>query len=841
MSDNVLSGYVASPKKLPSIFDAISCPANSYCEPFFAPACPRPQWQSLLEALDKRGQATLEADHERAKRMRHEDGATINPFDDLTEQTTSWALDMIPLPVSAQEWAGIEAAVKQRARLLEKILADTYGPQNLLKNGKIASELVFANPSFLHPCHGTRPPGNRYLTFYAVDMYRGSDGKFKVLSDHGANPAGLGYALENRIVMSRLFSDLYQKTQIRRLAPFFQTFHNALMKRSSLRKEEPGIVLFTPGPDSPIYFEHALLSRYLGYPLVEGQDLTVRNGKVFLKKLAGLERVEAIFRQVGDYESDPFTLRRATSSGVAGLIQVCREQNIDVVNPLGSGFIETPALQAFLPDLCREMLDEELLLANHDTWWGGRPDGLQYILNNLNQVRITPAMSRNGLEGVELSPDLSAAIAAAPAKYLASAPVTPTAIPTWDGKGVSTGSAIIRIFACATEYGFSVMPGGLAITDSDTTTLLTDCPEKLQSKDIWVLSDEPVELFSMMAGLTSIPVFKRTSDLPNRVADNLLWLGRYLERAEGLIRLLRSVFKRLSGEEKPEEVPELQFLLNILQLKNIIPKLSAPGPSFALDIHQHLHSALYRKDRAESVLSILRRVQQTARNVRDRLSIDSIRVINRMENFRETADIEPLDLLDETLFTLSSFSGLAMESMTRGLGWNFMDMGRRIERALNQAILIRIGLPLVCEDSRNTLQALLEVSDSLMTYRGRYRSSFQLAPVLDLLLADEGNPKSLVFQFNQLAGHVEQLPHQEERRFSSREERIVLEMQTAIRLFDLSAIHCGEEIAGIESLTVFLTTLEAQIKEFAEQVSAHYLTRVPSTPHYAMIVGDHSL
>lgn len=839
MNDNVQSNSIASQKKIPSIFDAISYPASSYCEPFSAPACPRPHWQSLLETLDKRGLATLESDHERAKRMRHEDGATINPFDDLTEQTTSWALDMIPLPISAQEWAGIEVAVKQRARLLEKVLADTYGPQNLLKSGKIASELIFDNPSFLHACHGTIPPGNRYLTFYALDMYRSPGGQFEVLADHGANPAGLGYALENRIVMSRLFSDLYQKTQIRRLAPFFQTFHNSLIKRSSLRKDDPGIVLFTPGPDSPIYFEHALLSRYLGYPLVEGQDLTVRNGKVFLKKLAGLDPVEAIFRQVGDYESDPFALRRATSSGVAGLIQVCREQNIDVVNPLGSGFIETPALPAYLPDLCRDLLGEELLFANRQTWWGGHLEELQYILSNIDKLHISSAMNRHA--PVDQSLDLHKTVAASPAKYLASSPVVPTAIPAWNGKGISTGSAIFRIFACATENGFSVMPGGLAITAPDTTTLLTDCPEKQKSKDIWVLSDEPVELFSMMAGLTAIPEFKRTSDLPNRVADNLLWLGRYLERAEGLIRLLRPVFKRMSGEEKPEEVPELQFLLNILQTKNIIPKLTATGSAFSLEVRQHLQNALYRKDRAESILSILRRVQQTARNVRDRLSIDSIRVINRLEIFREAADIEPLDLLDQTLFTLSSFSGLAMESMTRGLGWNFMDMGRRIERALNQAMLIRVALPLVCKDSHNTLQALLEVSDSLMTYRGRYRSSFQLAPVLDLLLADEGNPKSLAFQFNQLASHVDQLPHQDERRFASKEERTVLEMQTAIRLFDLSVIDCGKELSGITVLTTFLTTIEAQLKEFAEQVSAHFLTRVPSTPHYAMVVGNHPL
>ena len=839
MSDSLLNRSIAPQEKPPSIFDTISVQPGSYCEPFSTPACPRPHWQSLIDALDERGRATLVSDYERARRMRHEDGATINPFDDLTEQTTSWALDMIPFPISAQEWAGIEAGVIQRASLLEKILADTYGPQELLKNGQIASELIFANPNFLHACHGIRPTGNRFLTFYAVDLYRSSDGQFKVLYDHGTNPAGLGYALENRIVMSRLYSSLYHKTQIRRLAPFFQIFHRALIQRSSLRKDDPGIVLITPGPDSPIYFEHALLSRYLGYPLVEGQDLTVRNGKVFLKKMADLEPVEAIFRHITDHDSDPFALRRATSSGVAGLIQVCREQNIDIVNPIGSGFIETPALQVSLSALCRDLLGEELLLANHQTWWAGDPEGLQYILNHLSKLQISSAMHRKNL--FDHSIDLRTAIAASPAKYLGSSPVVPTTVPSWDGKGIAANNSIFRIFACATEHGFTVMPGGLAITASDTAILLKNCPEKQQSKDIWVLSDEPVELFSMMSGLTAIPEFKRTSDLPNRVADNLLWLGRYLERAEGLTRLLRAVFRRLSGEDRPEEVPDLQFLLTILQKKNIIPKPIDGGSAFTLEVHQHLKNALYRKDRAESIRSILRRVQRTARNVRDRLSVDSIRVVNRMENFRETSNVEPLELLDQTLFTLSSFSGLAMESMTRGLGWSFLDMGRRIERAMNQAILIRIGLPLVCSDSHNTLQALLEVSDSLMTYRGRYRSAFQLAPVLDLLLADEGNPKSLVFQFNQLMAHVDQLPHQEERRFASKEERSVLEMQTALRMLDLSGIDCGKESGDLESLAAFLTTIEIQLKGFAEQVSAHYLIRVPATPHYAMTRGDHSL
>jgi uncharacterized circularly permuted ATP-grasp superfamily protein/uncharacterized alpha-E superfamily protein len=824
--------------KSTSFFDMEALPENVYCEAFSGKAQPRRHWQPILSALDSKTFAELQQHHEKARHMRHEDGSTINPFDNSSERTTSWALDMIPLAIAKDEWAGIEQGVMQRAQLLEKILADTYGPQSLLKDGSIPAELIFANPNFLHSCHGIKPSGNRFLTFYAVDLYRGFDGHFRVLRDYASSPAGLGYALENRIVMSRVFSKLYHKTQIRRLAPFFQTFHRALIQRASLRKEDPGIVLFSPGPDSHIYYEHALLSRYLGYPLVEGQDLTVRNGKVFLKKLAGLEPVEAIFRHIPDLSSDPFALRRETANGVAGLIQVCREQNIDIVNPIGSGFVETPILKTFLPQLCQQLLNTDLLLENHPAWWCGNSDGLNHAIAQLQQLTVGSAMDTSAV--IDQSVDLMAEIKTNPSGYIVSAPVTPSSAPAWNLKGASQCYNVVRFFACATEKGFSVMPGGLAITAGDVETLTKGSPEQQHSKDIWVLSDKPVEPFSMLNGFHTVTEFRRSNDLPSRVADNLLWLGRYLERAEGLIRLLRAVYLRLSGEDRLDEIPELPFLLNILRTKNIIPKIAAAdkGNLFFRELMHYLHDALYRKDRSGSVVFILRRVRETARNVRDRLSADSSRALTQLEEFADNPFSDPLELLDKTLFILSAFSGLAMESMTRGLGWRFMDMGRRIERALNQALLLRIGLPEVCSNSRNTLQSLLEASDSLMTYRARYKSTFQLAPVLDLLLADESNPKSLAFQFSQIANHVKHLPNQGERRFSCAEERIALEMLTTVRLLDLTGIECGDKGPQNERLATFLTSMVALLEEFAQEISGHYLSRVPATRHYSMISGE---
>lgn len=820
-----------------SLFGSVAYPEGSYNEAFCSPGQPRDHWQLLVTTLEAKDAAALKKDDERARHMRHEDGATINPFDDPTRRSAAWDLDPVPIIFNASEWNTIETGLVQRAHLLDTILADVYGEQQLVKDGQLPVDLVFANPNYLYSCHNIRPTGNCFLPMYSADLYRAADGRFRVLRDYGAYPAGLGYALENRIVMSRIFSELYHKTQTFRLAPFFNAFHNALVKRASLSQENPGIVLLSPGPESRLYFEHALLSRYLDYPLVESQDLTVRNGKVFLKKLAGLEPVEAIFRYLSDLNSDPFALRRETASGVAGLIQVCRENNIDIVNPIGSGFVDTPALSTTLPALCKTLLGQDLLIENHPTWWCGNTEGYQYVINNLDDLTLSSALDRSD---IDIPPEeVLNRITSTPGKYLGSASINPAVAPCWNQHQMSSGYALLRVFVCATEKGYTVMPGGMAITASDSQTLYRNSPELQHSKDVWVLSDGPVEPFSLMEGFHSVDEFKRSSDLPSRVADNLLWLGRYLERTEGLVRLLRLIFSKISGEDRPQDIPELSFLLKLLRIKNIIPSPAKDAldiPLF-LELSNQLNNALCRRDGVESVGSLLGNVQRAARRVRDRLSLDSSRIINHLEDLAHSGSIDPLEFLDEILFALSAFSGLASESMTRSLGWRFMDIGRRVERAINQTNLIRIALPLICSEPRSTLETLLQISDSTMTYRSRYRSAFQLAPVLDLLLADESNPKSLAFQLSRITSHIEHLPRQRERRFAYQEERIALKMLTGVRLLELHDIHCKEENSRNEELVQFLDSTAKDLKEFSQQITGHYLTRVQTTPHFAMVPG----
>ncbi len=822
----------------PPLFGEFAFSGDAFCEAFAGVASPREHWRELLRALERIGSDQLDERQARASHMRHEDGATYNPFDDAEGRGIPWALEVIPLPITAGEWNVIETGLIQRARLLEQILADTYGPQELIKQGHLPAELVFANPNFLHACHGAQPAGDRFLTYYAADLYRGTDGRFRVLRDFGANPAGLGYALENRIVISRIFPRLYHRTQIRRLAPFFHTFRQSLVQRAALNSADPDIVLLSPGPDSRIYFEHALLSRYLGYPLVEGQDLTVRNGRVYLKKLAGLEPVECILRHIHDRDSDPFALRRTAGGGTAGLIQASRDRHVHLVNPVGSGFIETPALGIYLSALCQKILGEPLQLDNHPAWWCGTPDSLNHVLANWQRLTIGPAM--DPAASVFDTADLKAMLQSAPYRVMAQERLCASMVPAWSANGVCGRPTLFRIFACATADGFAVMPGGLAISAKDRDTLVTGKPERQQSKDIWVVSEEPVEPFSLLGSLQAVSVFRRDSDLPSRVADHLLWLGRYLERAEGLIRLLRSVFSRLAGEDRPAEIAELPFLLDLLRADKTIPPAgdgADPIPRYR-QLTQELTDALYRDDRPESVAAVINQVRQSARNVRDRLSRDSWRVINRLDDFTDAHTGDPLERLNDTLFTLSAFSGLAMESMTRGLGWRFMDIGRRVERAMNQASLIRVGLPQVCRQSPSTLESLLEIFDSIMTYRARYRASFQPAPVLDLLIMDGSNPKSLAFQVDQLAAHTEHLPSSTNGQDGNAELQLARDMREAVSRIDLTNLDCFPDNSAGADLVGGLESILSKLTAFTQQISAHYLTRVPATPHFSIISSD---
>src|SRR5262245_12579724 len=401
-----MSAHTGPTVACPGLFQGYTIPAGAYDEVFAAPGVLRTHWERVVQMLDRMGVEELTQRWEQARRLLYDNGVTYNVYGDPQGMQRPWELDAVPLVIAPEEWERLATALIQRAQVLNALLADVYGPQKLLKAGLLPPELVFAHPGFLRPCHNVQVPQERYLHLYAADLVRAPDGQWWVLADRTQSPSGAGYALENRLILSGVLSDVFYEGKVQRLALFFDALRKTLSSLAPHHRDNPRIVLLTPGPYNETYFEHAYLARYLGYTLVEGGDLTVRDTRVFLKTLAGLEPVDVIVRRQDDAFCDPLALHQESVLGVAGLVQAVRAGHVAVANALGSGWLETPALLALLPDLCRHLLSEDLKLPSVCTWWCGQPEALAYVLGHLEHVNVSaafPASTPEAVSGAMLS------------------------------------------------------------------------------------------------------------------------------------------------------------------------------------------------------------------------------------------------------------------------------------------------------------------------------------------------------------------------------------------------------------------------------------------------------
>src|ERR1700691_350937 len=529
-----------------------------YDEMSSAPGVLRPHWDVFINSLSSLGGKELAHRWQTARQRIRENGVTYNVYGDPLGTDRPWNLDAIPLMIPPSEWSQLEAGLIQRAHLLNLILVDLYGPQRLLHSGQLPPALVFANPGFWRPCHGVRVSGDTYLHLLAVDLARGPDGEWWVISDRTQAPSGAGYSLENRIVMAETFPDLFREFQVKRLASFFSSFRETLLRLSPVARDNPRVVLLTPGPFNETYFEHSYLARYLGFTLVQGGDLTVRDNRVFLKRLAGLKQVDVILRRLDDSFCDPIELRSDSYLGVAGLVEAVRAGNVAVANALGSGLIETSAFMPFLPGLCRRMLGEDMKLPAAATWWCGQPQALRYVLDNLDFLVIKPAFPSTGKEpvfGGKLDPDdrsrLSARIRENPHEFAGQELLSLSTAPVWsEENGLAPRRVVLRVYLAAEGDSWIVIPGGLARASSSIDTPVVSMQRGGGSKDTWVLSDGPVDTFSLQTprDLPVTLIRGSISELPSRAADHIFWLGRYAERSEHLARMLRCILVRLTHE-----------------------------------------------------------------------------------------------------------------------------------------------------------------------------------------------------------------------------------------------------------------------------------------------------
>ncbi len=797
----------------------------------------RPQWRSFAEALTAFGGEEFSRRREQAQRLVQENGMMYNALGEPGQAARPWDLDLFPVLIGAEEWRGLSAALVQRARLLNRILADLYGPQRLLSEGLLPAELLFEHPGFYRELHGQKVPRDQFLQFYAADLARSPDGRWWVVNDRTDAPLGAGYALENRIVVSRMLPAMIRRCRVERLAPFFIALQETLRDLSPKQLQNPRIVLLSQGPKSPHYFEDAYLARYLGHTLVESGDLAVRDSHVLLKTLGGLLPVDVIFRRLSDEYSDPLELRSDAAMGVPGLLESVRAGNVAVANALGSSLVESSVFMAYLPALCRALLHENLYLPSVGTWWCGTESGREQWRADADQLALRPAFrtTRVPISGSHpSSPDRTAvAMAAHPAQFVAQQRVVRSSVPVSTDSGFDSARLALRVYLVASGNSYTALPGGLVRVSRDGAQLDRSVLGGEGSKDAWVLAEGPVRDVTLLAPPgQSIELRRSGTELPSRVADNLFWLGRQIERADGSARLLRTVLSRLTSEHDITGLPELNPLLRCLAA------LGQLEPGFVIEeirqqlpaIERALPAAVFDASQPASLASNIDAVYRLGSLVRDRISVDSWRIIHRVhEEFQllsSRASVSLSDILmlaNRMVIDLAAFGGLVDESMTRTQGWRFLDIGRRLERALHTITLAQNMLIDVDPSDGPVLEALLEVADSVMTYRSRYLATLQPAPVLDLILTDESNPRSVAFQLVTLVDHVENLPRDRVQPLRSPEQRIVLSLLSAVRMADVDTLRRLPRHGERTKLDRLLGRLTEQLPRLSDLIAHKYL------------------
>jgi len=728
--------------------------SGRYDEMFAADGTPRPHWQALFDHLANSSDTAMRERLASVARQVRENGVTYNVYADPQGADRPWDLDLLPLIIGHEEWVGIEAAVAQRATLLNRVLGDIYSGETLLADGLLPPALVHGHAGFLRPCHGITPPDGVHLHVYAADLARSADGRWWVVADRTQAPSGAGYALENRLVISRAFPSLFRDLKVRHLARFFATLRDSLAYWAPRDAEPPRIVLLTPGPYNETYYEHALLARYLGFPLVEGNDLSVRDGQVWLKTLSGLSRVHAILRRLDDDFCDPLELRSDSALGVPGLTEAARRGNVLIANSLGSNLLESGALLGFLPKLCERLLGEPLRMPSIGTWWCGESAALKDVIERLDQMVIKPAYPQLRMETVfgkdlvgKERADFIDKLRAQPHKYVAQERMQISQAPVWDrtqDRGLSAAATGLRVYACATPNGYMVMPGGLARVATGLDERVLSNQRGGGSKDTWVLSTAPVSNFSLLRrSIGPQDLVRSNVHLSSRVAENLFWLGRYMERCDNTARLMRVTLGRLIDGAFDAPGRESACLMAICQFAAV---LDHDSPATRDAVEARLLQSLSGDTGLGANLHQLFRI---ALHLRERLSLDNWRTLNRMLQDLSAWEREPpaladaLTALDRTTASLMTLAGFALDGMTRDQGWRFLSMGRRLERMqfLCMSLQNALALPRDAE-----LDWLLELADSIVTYRARYMARPEWLPLLDLLLLDTGNPRSVAFQ-----------------------------------------------------------------------------------------------
>ena len=801
--ERLTGGY----RPLPGVFDEMIAPDGNL----------RPHWLPFLRRFAGLGDEETGRRFSAADRHLKDSGVFYRVYEDPAGTERAWPFSHLPLVIDAADWRGLETGLIQRARLIEAVLADVYGRATLLRDGHLPASVIAGSPEFLRPMVGGLPRGGTWLRQYAVDVARGPDGRWWVLGDRAQAPSGYGYALENRLAMQHGLPDIHRALGVRRLAPFFQAMQTDLAALNT--QDDSRVCVLTPGPLNETYFEHAYLARYLGFLLVEGEDLTVRDGGVFLRTVSGLRRVEVLQRRLDADFADPLELNARSRLGIPGLVQAARDGHVAVANALGSGLVEARAWLAFLPALARTVLGEDLAIPNVATWWLGDPHVRHSMMHRLDEMVVAPAFSdtdANGLIGDGLlgagldgrrRERIVRAMEDRGVDFVMQEPVGLSSMPVWQDGVLWPRPFVLRVLLARHGDEWRVMPGGFVRIAEGPDPRAVGLQRGGRTADAWVLADGPVAPTTLLPVPENIAIRRSIGLLPSRAAENLYWLGRYVERAEATARLVRALISRAGDDEPGSDTPAARIAALLVSWD------AAPSNLMPTHLAQIARMSLCSPDAMGALPQLVASARSAAAVIRDRLSPDAWRALNRLIDAVAAplsggaAESVILERTDLALRVLSSFAGLEQENMTRLGGWRFLELGRRMERAITVCRYARRFAD--GADLAGTLDVLLELCDSQITYRQRYVMVAARAPAIDLVALDPANPRSLAFQVDSLEQHLMALPHHGGEDVSTGSAHsVVAATATRLRAIDADALD-DAEIAGIERALLSLSGLIA--------------------------------
>jgi len=722
----------------------------------------RAPWTSFFDLLGSNPAGRLYTAMEACHRAILEQDVSMNVYLGQQSGAQPWPLDAVPLLIGAGEWTQLTSGLRQRAHLLNELLRDLYGPQNLLREGLLPAQLAMANPHFLRACAGLGHREGPFLHTYAVDLARSPDGKWWVIEDRLDAPSGLGYSLQNRIITRQALPDIFQRAPVQRLHQFFSDYR-ASLEAMSPHLESSDIALLSPGPANETYFEQAYLARYLGYTLVEGEDLIMRDRQIFLRTVGGLKRMDVIMRRVDSDYCDPLELEASSLLGVPGLVQAAHGGQVALANQLGARALETPALLAFLQPLCRRILGEELQLPSAATWWGGQAKPLEYILENLPRLMIKPTFrGRAALPpryGARLGTAACAALAdeirARPWAWCGQERVLHGTTPGWHEGKLRPMPFITRVFLAWHEGEYVVMPGGLTRCNPKGEDMIVSLQQGSISKDTWVLQDGPAEpgIVQLFPGRTT-EALRHSAATPSRVADNFFWLGRYLERCSQLVRQLEKIDPLLRDDIVVLDPGVAEDTLALV--------LRAQGISAPIDATLEERAGLVRRGAADrtspcSLAANLDSLAGLLERIKMQLPSEAHPMLRQLRRRTVVFDAAACVGLKQQL---AVFEGVTTEAMPRDPAWRFLDLGRRLERGMQLLGVIRDLLHPAdgAAPTEFRLQTLLHFSDSFFSYRTVFRGALDATAALDWLFLSPENPRGLRFQIEAINDHLGPLP-----------------------------------------------------------------------------------